>query len=361
VIYVLLLAIIVFFKVLFFAFYVFNPQSFFRGGNDADYYDSYARGANYPTSSIWPDFLRALNELGLYSREGVSFVMMLLGVIAIPLLVTRLSMLRGPIANNRVCMIAAIVVSFYPTLFYYALDIYRDVLMVFLFLVGLVGIKAFIEARSAAGFLGSTLMVLVVAVVLFSFRGYLGFAFLLAFVCFRFVKFSKFSLMGYVVPMLIGLNVLFAAGVLKPVLNYRSLFNDVQSATNLGIQFESVSRFIPDFMNSLLSQLFGFFYPNLSSVVAFVLESVPFCLGLFFLVRNRRFSNSLVDFVVVFSIVYSIIWLLGNDNLGTAMRLRMYSYIGVLIACAIVYQRKAYFFKVSTPQPVAVNSDLLGR
>ncbi|MEE1922830.1 hypothetical protein V0R50_26205 [Pseudomonas sp. 148P] len=334
-----------FLKIVFFAVYVFKPNSFFLGGNDADYYDSYARGTNYPTSSIWPDFLRLLNELGVYSREGVSFFLMILGVVAIPLLVGRLSMVRGPVLNGRVCLMMVIVVSFYPTLFYYTLDIYRDVLMLFLFLVGLVWVKSFIGASSFHGSLGSGLMVLLVGGVLFLFRGYLGFAFIFSFLVFRLVRFSRFSVLGYVVPLLIILNLLFAVGFLKPLLSYRNLFNDVQSATNLGIQFDSVYKFIPDLMNSLFSQLFGFFYPNLSAVIAFVLESVPFCFAFVYLVRNRKFSTSFVDYVVVFSVVYSTVWVLGNDNLGTAMRLRMYSYVGVLIACAIIYQRKSFFLK----------------
>lgn len=152
--------------------------------------------------------------------------------------------------------------------------------------------------------------------------------------------------------MLIGLNLLFAIGLLKPLVYYRSLFEGVQGGSNLGVQFDSVLSFIPDFMNSLFSQLFGFFYPNLGSVLLFVLESVPFCFGFVYLVRNRKFSNGFIDFIVVFSIVYSIIWVLGNDNLGTAMRLRMYSYVGVLIACALISQRKAFYLKATADKAV---------
>ena len=50
----------------------------------------------------------------------------------------------------------------------------------------------------------------------------------------------------------------------------------------------------------------------------------------------------------VFSVVYSIIWLLGNDNLGTAMRLRMYAYVSFIICSVIIYQRKKLFLQGQT-------------
>ncbi len=44
--------------------------------------------------------------------------MMLLGVIAIPLLVGRLALVRGAAADRKVCLLLVLGVSCYPTLFY---------------------------------------------------------------------------------------------------------------------------------------------------------------------------------------------------------------------------------------------------
>lgn len=346
-IYILLFLVIVFLKVIFFSFYILNPQSFFSGGNDADYYDAYAKGADYPTSSIWPDFLRILNDLNVYSREGVSFILMLIGVVAIPILVGRLSMERKPVLNVNVCLVVPLIISFYPTLFYYTLDIYRDVFMLFLFILGLAAVKVSIDSPIVFSRILASLTALAIGGLLYLFRGYLGFSFLLSFFCFSFVRFRNFSFFGYVLPMLIVLNSMFAMGLLKPLLAYRDLFNEIESNTNLGIRFDSVPAFIPDFLHSFFSQLLGFFYPNAIAVFLFLIESVPFFLALIYVVKNRRHSNKFIDFIVVFFIAYSTIWLLGNDNLGTAMRLRMYNYVGILIACAIIYQRKNFYFRDS--------------
>lgn len=339
-IYILLFAIIVFVKVCVFSFLMMNPQTFFSGGNDGDYYDAYARGADLVTSSIWPDVLRFLNDCGLYSRSGVSFVLMLLGVVFIPWMVSRLCIERTAGSDKSICYLALVVMSAYPTLFYYTLDIYRDVAMLFVFLLGIFAVRASIESRTLLGKLAAVLVVFVVGGALFLLRGYLGFAFVVSFLLFKLVRFRRFGVVTHGVSILILLNLFFAFGYLRPLMKYRELFDSLQGGSNLGIRFESISGFIPDFLESFSGQLFGFFFPNGFSIVLFVLESAPFILGLGYVLLNRRYSSALIDFIYVFSITYSIIWILGNDNLGTAARLRMYNYVGVLIACFLIYQRK---------------------
>lgn len=66
-------------------------------------------------------------------------------------------------------------------------------------------------------------------------------------------------------------------------------------------------------------------------------------MALVYVVRNRVYADSFVNYMVAFSVAYSAIWLLGNDNLGTAMRLRMYVYISFIICSLIIYQRKRIF------------------
>ncbi|MFT0867455.1 hypothetical protein [Pseudomonas sp. CAM1A] len=347
-IYILLFAALVFIKICIFSFLTMNPQVFFSGGNDGDYYDAYARGADLVTSSVWPDVLRGLNEFGLYSRQGVSFALMILGVIVIPMLVVRLSTEQGAARNRNISYLALVMISVYPTLFYYTLDIYRDVAMLFVFLLGLWAVRQSFESDCLSSRLTAAVMVLLLGGVLFLLRGYLGFAFLIAFLGCRLVAFRRFGLFTHVVPILLVLNFFFALGYLQPLMKYRSLFDAFQGGSDLGIRFDTVYEFIPDFLLNFFGQFLGFFFPSFSAVVLFFLESLPFCIGLIYLLRNRRYANKFVDFIYVFSVVYALIWLLGNDNLGTATRLRMYNYVGVLIACFIVYQRKAYFIQAAS-------------
>jgi len=61
------------------------------GGNDSDYYDAYALGYDDLAVNIWPVILRFFNDLGFYSRDGISYLFLFLNLFVIPILVTRLS------------------------------------------------------------------------------------------------------------------------------------------------------------------------------------------------------------------------------------------------------------------------------
>lgn len=335
-------------KVGFFFVFISNPTTLFSGGSDADFYDAYALGEESLTSSVWPDWLRALNEVGLYSRVGVSIFLMVLGVIVIPVLCGRLALVKAYPYKTRVCLGIAIAISMYPTLFYYTLDIYRDVFMLFVFLSGLLFVKWSIHALSP---LQKTFYVLVVfahCYLLYLFRGYLGFAFFISYLGFFMFRVRKLSFFLHVVPMLIVLNVFYILGLFEPLMAYRGLFDGVEGGASLGIRFDSALMFIPDFTLNLLYQLFGLYFPNIMAIFVFFLESIPFAIAFVYVVKNRSYADSFVNFMVAFSIVYSIIWLLGNDNLGTAMRLRMYAYVSFIICSLIIYQRKKLFLQEQT-------------
>ena len=53
--------------------------------------------------------------------------------------------------------------------------------------------------------------------------------------------------------------------------------------------------------------------------------------------------NRFVSFLLTFFVIYTTIWLLGNDNLGTAVRLRIPSYLVIFASMFIVYQTKVVF------------------
>ena len=316
------------------------PAIFFGGGNDSEFYDAYAQGVDSEIPNIWPVLLRHLNDLGMYSRTGVSYFLALLGVLVIPLLVARLAVVKGAF-QVRTFWFVVFVIAAYPTLFFYTFDIYRDVLMVFVFLVGLLAIKGFIDGVSVPNKIGSLFVVFCIGYFLYLLRPYLGFGFLLAFFGFNFFRFRTASLSLYLVSFLLLINLAFAFGYLDPILMYREIFDDMDGGSNFGIRFESTEMFLLDFLKSALYQIFGIYFPNYPSVVVFFLESIPFMISLIYLVKNRRFADPFVSYLVIFSLIYSTVWLLGNDNLGTAVRLRMYIYISIFIASTIVFQRKS--------------------
>lgn len=319
--------------------FVLDLGGFSLGGNDADYYDAYALGAESAISSAWPSILRLLNEIGLYSRVAVSFIFIILAFFIVPWMCGKLSQVRDA-PNQKVFLTTCLIVSLYPTIFYYALDIYRDVLMLCFFLVALLMVRAVIEegTRLKKGF--AFISVCLLSFLMYGFRSYLGLAFIVSFGLFWFFDIKRFNIILLVFICLLSLNVMFYIGLFDSIMAYRALFDDVDGGTSLGLRFESTQTFIPIFIKSFIFQMIGFFFPNRMALIAFLLEGAPFILFLIYFIRNRQYSNKFVNFLVVFFVVYSVIWLLGNDNLGTAMRLRMYNYISVLVAFMIVYQRK---------------------
>ncbi|WP_189396618.1 hypothetical protein [Janthinobacterium lividum] len=344
--YRLLFAFLTFSKISIFIYIFLFPAVFFGGGNDSDFYDSYALGEDSEIPNIWPVILRILNEHGLYSRKGVSFFLAFLGILVIPLLVGKLASIKNSPVHQRVFWIAAIFMAAYPTLFFYTFDIYRDVFMVFLFVLGLMSVRKFTASADIAEKIWHTLLITLISYFLYLFRPYLGFGFFISFIGFSYFQFKKISLSFLLASLIAALNILFLLGLLQPIFAYRGNFDDMDGGSNIGIRFDSIAIFIPDFIKSFLYQIFGLYFPNYFSIVVFLVESLPFIFMFFYLIKNRRHSNAFVNYLVVFFISYSTIWLLGNDNLGTAVRLRLYSYISILLACAIIYQRKLAFYSL---------------
>ena len=93
-------------------------------------------------------------------------------------------------------------------------------------------------------------------------------------------------------------------------------------------------------MYQLYYVMFGLFLVNTNSLIVFFLESVPFILASTYLLKNTKFITKFVSFLITFFIIYTSIWLLGNDNLGTAVRLRIPSYLVIFASMLIVYQTK---------------------
>ena len=82
----------------------------------------------------------------------------------------------------------------------------------------------------------------------------------------------------------------------------------------------------------MLGQLFGLYLVNPLAVLLFFIETLPFFLMLKYVVKNIRLADSFLRFLLIFFVIYASVWLIGNDNLGTALRLRMYNYFAIYIS-----------------------------
>lgn len=319
---------------------------FLGGGNDSEYYHEYAIGNDDLALNAWPLLLRVLNEASFYSRDGVSHFLKLLAFLFVPLTIGALCRVHRSPVRSRVYWSAALVASAYPTIIYFTTDIYREVFMLTVWLCGVFLFKALSEKRQVL----SKILILQVGVLLsfllYTLRPYLGVAYFVALIVSSFYSFRSFSLLKSLLLLTASLFVLYLSGFLEPLLAYRALFAEQGvGGSTLGIGFTAATDFFPDLLKTTAFQLFGLYFPNMTSALVFIMESLPFLFFFSYLIINKNYSNKFVDYLIVFFVVYSCIWLLGNDNLGTAIRLRIFNYISVVIAFFIVYQNKRISLK----------------
>lgn len=89
--------------------------------------------------------------------------------------------------------------------------------------------------------------------------------------------------------------------------------------------------FIPNLILSALGQLFGLYVSNPFAIILLLVETVPVFAMLVYVIRNIKLADSFVRFLIIFFVLYASVWLIGNDNLGTAIRLRIYNYLAIYI------------------------------
>ncbi len=343
---ILILISILFIKLIFYFFLKNYTANYFGGGNDSNYYDAYALGYNDATVNIWAVILRFLADYGLYSREVISYVLAFLSMLVIPYMVARLAKVKGSPVKNNVFLLVFLTISIYPNLFYLSLDIYRDVFMVLVFLLGLFVFRELTFSNNTYIKVLLFLTGLAFVFILYKFRPYLGFGYLVALLLSWTYSFKRFPFYTSIILLILVLYLAYFLGLIDSILEYRNIFHTyMKGGSNIGILFDSNLTFGLDFVRSFVYQMMGFYFPNTVSVLAFITESILFIFALFYVIKNRKFSTKFVNYLIVFFVTYAVIWLLGNDNLGSATRLRMFNYIVIYIAAFIIYQNKLIFNK----------------
>jgi hypothetical protein len=299
------------------------------GGNDSDYYDAYALGYVDVAVNIWPVILRFLNDLDFYSRDVVSYLFLFINLFIIPFLVAKLSGLNFK-KDQKYYLYSVLLCLIYPTLFFYTFDVYRDVFMVFSFLVGCLIVKKSLNSKGFISFLFFYIFAILIGLFLLALRPYLGYAFLLALILWK-IKLTKKRIFFFAILYFIVLFIANYIGIFERLTEYRSGFEDGGGGSTLGLNFSNPMLFIPNFILSTLGQLFGLYVTNPFAVILLLVETVPFFAMLVYLVKNIKLADSFVRFLIIFFVLYASVWLIGNDNLGTAVRLRMYNYLVVYI------------------------------
>jgi len=312
--------------------------NFLGGGNDSVYYHSYAVGELDHAVNLWPVILRFLNDLGVYDRDGVSFFMFFLDLMFVPFLVYLCSVFSMTGRRQRVFLISYLVVAAYPSLFFFSLDIYRDLVMLAVFLLAVFAFRLRLER----GGIVYIVLFFLLCYVSFLFREYLGGAMFISYVLlFLYSKTSKYF-WGWVVFYVVGLMVAQALGAFDAITTYRGEDGFAGGGATLGVGLSGRDpfTFLTLFLYSFLAQVLGLYFPNPSSVLVFLVESVPFFFAFLYVLKNRAHMNFLCKYLLIFFVVYTTIWVIGNDNLGTAVRLRVPGYLSIFICFLIISQRK---------------------
>ena len=336
----LLIFLLVFVKITFYFLIKFDYISLsLGGGNDSDYYHDYALGYEDFAVNIWPVILRFFNDLGLYSREGIPYIFLFLNLCTIPILVTRLSGLIFE-KNQKYYLYAFLLCLIYPTLFLYTFDVYRDVFMVFSFLVGCLIVKKSLNSKGFISFSFFYIFAILIGLFLLALRPYLGYAFLLSLALWK-IKLTKKRILLFAILYFFVLFVANYIGVFESLTEYRSGFEEGKGGSTLGLDFSNPVMFIPNLILSILGQLFGLYVTSPLAIALFFIETVPFIFMFFYILKNIKYANSFMQFLIVFFVLYASVWLIGNDNLGTAIRLRLYNYLAVYICFFYILKLKS--------------------
>ena len=322
---------LVFLKV-FFYFLIKNDYISFGlgGGSDANYYHDYALGYIDLAVNFWPVILRFLNDFGLYSRDGISYLLLFINLFIIPFLVAKLSNLNFK-KSQKYYLYSVLLCLIYPTLFFFTFDVYRDVFMVLAFLVGCLIVKKCLSRSNFISFSYFYILAILIGFFLLALRPYLGFAFLLALVLWK-IKLTKKRIFLFAVLYFFALFIANYIGIFDSLTEYRSGFDEDSGSSTLGLDFSNPVMFIPNFILSTLGQLFGLYITNPLAIILLLIETFPFFIMLKYVIKNIRMADSFIRFLLIFFVIYGSVWLIGNDNLGTAVRLRMYNYFAIYIS-----------------------------
>lgn len=308
------------------------------GGSDANYYDAYAQGNIDIALNIWPVILRYLNDINLYSRDVISYIFLLLNISIIPIIVAKLAGIRLRKYQKYYFYLFLLCLA-YPTLYFFTFDIYRDVFMVLCFLIGCLVVKAALTTTNSLKFISLFAASLPIGWFLVALRPYLGAAFIGALFLWN-IKFTKRRI---AVLSILYLLALFAAnyiGVFESLTEYRAGFEEGEGGSTLGLNFSNPILFVPNFILSFIGQMLGLYVTNPLALILLLIETAPFFFMLIYVVKNIKWADKFVRFLIIFFVLYASVWLIGNDNLGTAVRLRMYNYLVIYISFFYIIRLK---------------------
>ncbi|MDN7126938.1 hypothetical protein J6J08_06055 [Pseudidiomarina sp. 1APR75-33.1] len=311
-------------------------------GNDSNYYHLAATGEVDVFTSAWPIVLRGLSQAGLYDRDLVSLVLFIIASVLLPVLFLKIIDGNSTPLKKDAKWISVFLILTYPTIFFFSLDLYRDIVIYTLSVISFLLAKSIIETRYTFRRILLASIYVVVSYVCFLFRDYFGVAIISTLVTFYLYANSSKYFKSWVIVYFTCLILLLLSGALDQLLIYRGVdgFEQGGATFGIGLYGKDPLTFLALFLLSFFYQMFGLYLVNFPTVFAFFSESIFFIFALVYVVKNRAYMDSHSKYLMVFFVTYSTIWVLGNDNLGTAVRLRVPSYLAIYAIAFIIQYRK---------------------
>lgn len=314
----------------------FSFDFFSTAQNDADYYDDYALGAESVPTSSWPIILYWLNKFGFYNRDFIAFLIYLVYIYIAFFLLGRIVYFGFSFLdrNDRVSigLVSAIYILCYPTLLAFTTDIFREIFMLFVFLLCIYSIElSLMHTQTVKKFFFVSAFVVLVAIE-YSLRNYLAVALIFA-LPFSYLKLGRTNVLLCILIYFSSISVLFNFGLFDELLAYRNLYALNPGSSGFGIDLlkANLGFFIFGFLQSFSYQIFGLYFTNNIAVAIFLVETIPFLLALTYAMINRRYTSRFESYLLCFALIYGTLVTLTCDNLGTALRLRIFVYISVAI------------------------------
>ncbi|HMS27502.1 MAG TPA: hypothetical protein PKC80_09040 [Burkholderiaceae bacterium] len=335
--------LIVFFKLIFLLFVLDGTLQIYPTPTDAYTYDLFALGLSRDAYSIWSYILKELNDLALYNRTVLTIVLFTTSTLVTPFVYASLIPHAKRFASieiyYRTYWCVAIYICVYPTLNLYSLDIFRDAVMVLLIGITFMAMKIYDSQIGIAKF-AWLLTMLGLCFLVYQFRNYLAVALIVAFLLRELHVYRVNKIVLFVLYMG-GLLIIRSFGWLDPLLNYRALFEAVGgSSLNLSLKIDDPLQFVMNYVLSVVYQFFGLHINSIVLLVLFLTESTVVIISGIYSYRHKHFITKTEEYIILFAIVYAAIWTFFNDNMGTAIRLRMYDYLAILIVAASLLMRQ---------------------
>lgn len=314
-------------------------------GADANQYNAYALGENEVTpSSIWPIFLRALDTIDFYNREIIVSILFILSSLITPFVFSSLLNINAYVnkyekyIHIQAYWCVATIIALYPSLLIFSLDIFRDSVMVFLAGVCMYSVKNFMHSVTIAQQISRMTLVILISYLVFLFRPYLGFSLFLSFLIYK-IQFKSIKVPYLFAAYLFLLLAANAMGITEKILVYRGEdgFKTGGSSLGIGLLGKNPFEFILLFIDSVLLQFLGFYITSVNAFIFFAIESVFVIYCIYLIIKNRQYLTPFLRYLLLFTIIYGTIWTMGNDNLGTAIRLRILNYIVIVVVAASLH------------------------